>query len=376
LYLSEAKKRVMKVESFAVHGAPSEYILNEDVLEQLEAKLLERGSQKVLVVHGIKSWQAAKPFWPEFTQIKFEEYTYGGECSITEIETLKKNVDKNSYDVLIAVGGGKVLDLVKAVSHLTHKSFVLVPTLASNCSPWTPLSVIYDESGAFIRYDIYPNSASLVVIEPRILVNAPINLLIAGIGDTLAKWYEADVQMSIIENKPVPLQISHYAARQCKEILLAHSAGAIQAAETGILNDDFVKVAETIIVLAGMVGGFGDQYGRIAGAHAIHNGLTILEETHQALHGEKVAYGILVQLVLEEKWEEIQQLIPFYQTLSLPVSLIQLGVKQITEAIINAVAQKSVIPEESIHVMPIGPITASRVSEAIANLEQRGGYYA
>ncbi|AHF07022.1 glycerol dehydrogenase [Desulfitobacterium metallireducens DSM 15288] len=364
------------MESFSVHGAPSEYILIEGVLDQLEAKLLERSYHKVLIVHGINSWQAAKTFWPQFTQIKYEEFTYGGECSIAEIETLRKIVVENSYDGLLAVGGGKVLDLVKAVSHLTHKSFILIPTLASNCSPWTPLSVIYDESGAFIRYDIYPNSASLVVIEPRILVNAPINLLIAGIGDTLAKWYEADVQMAAIENKPIPLQISHYAARQCKEILLAHSEGAIHAAKTGTSNDDFVKVAETIIVLAGMVGGFGDQYGRIAGAHAIHNGLTILEETHHALHGEKVAYGILVQLVLEEKWEEIKSLIPFYQTLKLPVSLSQLGVKEITETIINALAQKSAIPEESIHVMPIGPITASRVSEAITTLEQRGGYYA
>lgn len=359
------------MEIFSVHGAPSEYVLKEDILEQLESKLLERGFQKVLVIHGEKSWQAAKPYWPEFTKIEFEDYTYGGECSITEIETVKEIVNSNSYDALLAVGGGKVLDLVKAVSHLTHKSFVLVPTLASNCSAWTPLSVLYDDSGAFIRYDIYPSSASLVLIEPRILLHAPLNMLIAGIGDTLAKWYEADVQISVIDNKPVPLQISHYAARQCKDILLLHSEGAIKAAETGILNDDFVKVAETIIVLGGMVGGFGDHYGRIAGAHAIHNGLTIIEETHHALHGEKVAYGILIQLVLEEKWEEINQLIPFYRKLRLPVSLISLGVKEITEDIINAVATKSVIPEESIHVMPIGPITCSRVSKAIATLEQR-----
>jgi len=362
---------MMNVESFSVHGAPSEYILNEDVLQQLESKLLERGLQKVLVIHGKKSWQAAATFWPEFTEIKFDEYTYGGECSITEIETVKKIVDRNSYDALIAVGGGKVLDLVKAVSHLIHKLFILVPTLASNCSPWTPLSVIYDEAGAFIRYDIYPESASLVLVEPRILVHAPINMLIAGIGDTLAKWYEADVQISMIANKPVPLQIAHYAARQCKDILLQHSEGAIKAAETGILNEDFIKVAETIIVLAGMVGGFGDHYGRIAGAHAIHNGLTIIAETHQALHGEKVAYGILVQLALEEKWEEINQLIPFYRKLRLPVSLTNLGVQEITVDIINAIATKSVIPEESIHVMPIGPITSSRVSEAIATLERR-----
>lgn len=359
------------MESFLVHGAPSEYILNEGILEQLESKLLERGFKKALVIHGEKSWQAAKPFWPEFSEIEYEEYTYGGECSLTEIETVKNIVKSTSYDALIAVGGGKVLDLVKAVSHLTHKRFVLVPTLASNCSPWTPLSVLYDESGAFIRYDIYPESASLVLIEPKILLHAPLDLLIAGIGDTLAKWYEADVQISGITNRPVPLQISYYAARQCKDILLQYSEGAIKAVETGILNDAFIKVAETIIVLGGMVGGFGDHYGRIAGAHAIHNGLTVLEETHHALHGEKVAYGILVQLVLEDKWQEIHELLPFYRKLNLPISLHHLGVKEITEEIINAVARKSAIPEESMHVMPVGPITSSRVSEAITSLEQR-----
>jgi hydroxycarboxylate dehydrogenase A len=362
---------VIKVESFSVHGAPSEYILNEKILEQLEGKLLERGFKKILIVHGKKSWQAAKPYWPTFSTIEFEEYTYGGECSLTEIETVIEIVNQNSFDALIAVGGGKVLDLVKAAAHFTRKYFVLVPTLASNCSPWTPLSVIYDKSGAFIRYDIYPNSASLVLVEPTILLHAPLNMLIAGIGDTLAKWYEAEVQISIIENKPIPLQVSYYAARQCKDLLLQHSEGAILAAKNKIINDDFIKVAETIFALGGMVGGFGDHYGRIAGAHAIHNGLTIIEETHYALHGEKVAYGILVQLALEDKWEEINQLILFYKKLGLPVSLTNLGIKEVTQDIINAIATKSVIPEESMHVMPIGPITSSRVSEAIATLEQR-----
>ena len=83
-----------------------------------------------------------------------------------------------------------------------------------------------------------------------------------------------------------------------------------------------------------MVGGFGDHYGRVAGAHSIHNGLTVLEETHHALHGEKVAYGILVQLVLENKWTEIDQLLAFYRQLGLPASLKDLGVKAINDEVI------------------------------------------
>jgi len=360
--------------AISVHGAPSEYILREGALSVLEEKLLERGLHKILVVHGVQSWEAVKPFWPKMNRVIYDEYTYGGECSFKEIDKVTKLVMGHSYDAIIGVGGGKVLDLVKVVCHETQRQSILIPTLASNCAPWTPISVLYDELGTFIRYDVYPVSTSLVLIEPKILLKAPLNMLVAGIGDTLAKWYEADVQMAGIENKPVPLQISHYAAKKCKDLLLQHSKTAIQAVKMEKLNDDFIKVAETIIVYGGMVGGFGDHYGRIAGAHAIHNGLTVLEETHHALHGDKVAYGILIQLVLEGKWDEIDQLIPFYKELGLPLSLHDLGVNEINEPLVGAVAAKACVPEESIHVMPIGTITADRVSEAIFTLEkyQRG----
>lgn len=359
------------MEAFSVHGAPSEYVLQAGALDRLESRLLERGLRKVLFVHGRKSWEAAKPYLPDFHEVKDDKYLYGGECSLSEIEAVSALIDKHGYDGVVGVGGGKVLDLVKAVCHRTRRQAILIPTLASNCSPWTPLSVLYDDAGAFIRYEIYPVSASLVLVEPRILLHAPVEMLIAGIGDTLAKWYEADVQMAGIPDKPVPLQISHYTARQCKDLLLQHSAGAIQAAKSGILNEDFVMVAETIIMLGGMVGGFGDRYGRIAGAHSIHNGLTVLEETHHALHGAKVAYGILVQLLLEDKREEMGRLIPFYRKLGLPVSLTDLGIETVTEDKIAQVAAKAALPEESIHAMPIGPLTADRVSRAIAELENR-----
>ncbi len=359
------------METFSVHGAPSEYILKKGILkEALESKLLERGFQNVLFVHGKKSWEAAKPFLPVFNKVQFEDYEYHGECSLSEIEELSKMVYDGAFDAIIGVGGGKVLDLVKAVCNITHKHSVLIPTLASNCSPWTPISVIYDEAGAFIRYDVYPISTSLLLIEPEILVDAPINMLIAGIGDTLAKWYEADVQMASIINKPVPLLISYYTARQCKDLLVQHSEEAVTAAKNGVITDDFIKVVETIVMLGGMVGGFGDHYGRIAGAHAIHNGLTVLKETHHALHGDKVAYGILVQLVLENKWEEIKGLYPFYHKLGLPTSLTELGVSRINDDVTQAVAEKSTLPEESIHVLPNGPITAEQVKEAINDLEK------
>ena len=252
---------------------------------------------------------------------------------------------------------------------MTHKPSILIPTLPSNCSPWTPVSVVYDDAGTFIRFDVYPVGASLVFVEPRILLHAPLEMLIAGIADTLAKWYEADVQMADITRQTrsfrnfLLLQLN--SVKMCCFNIQRERYKRLKQAT---LNDDFIKVIETIIMLSGMVGGFGDHYGRVAGAHSIHNGLTVLEETHHALHGEKVAYGILVQLVLENKWTEIDQLLVFYRQLGLPASLKDLGVKIINDEVIADVAEKSTVPEESIHVMP-GEMTSATVSKAMTDLE-------
>ncbi|RDW21322.1 oxidoreductase [Oceanobacillus arenosus] len=357
------------MKTISVHGAPSEYILQEGILNELEDKLIIRGFKKILIVHGEKSWQAAKPFWPAFNEIEIVDYTYHGECSITEIDAVAKQITEHGVDSVIGVGGGKVLDLVKSACHVTHIPYVLIPTLASNCSPWTPISVIYDDTGTFTRFDLYPENASLVLIEPQILLLAPIDMMIAGIADTLAKWYEADVQMANIKDKPAALELSHYTAKLCKDVLLQHAEEAINAAKNGTLNYEFTKVAEAIIMFGGIVGGFGDHYGRVAGAHSIHNGLTALEETHYALHGEKVAYGILVQLMLENKRQEIEQILPFYDKLGLPTTLKDLGVTNVTEESISLVAEKATISGESIHVLP-GVMTSEVVTRAMMELEK------
>lgn len=357
------------MKTIEVHAAPSEYILKEGAFELLEEKLQQRGIQSILVVTGTKSYEAAKAYWPEMPSMTETFYTYQGECSFAEIEEVVTRAKE--VDAIVALGGGKVIDLAKAAANELHKQVIVLPTLASNCAPWTPLSVIYDNEGAFHHYDIYPIATSLLLVEPKLLLHAPRDLFVAGIGDTLAKWYEADVQLRTIEHLPVPLMISYEAAKQCKELLLRDSKEALRAMDEGVLNDAFIQVVEVMFMYAGMVGGYGDHYGRTAGAHAVHNGLTALEESHALLHGVKVAYGICVQLMLENRPEEVQALRAFYEELHLPQTLKELGLIEVTAQQLQEVAEKTTIPTESIHLMPIGEITSERVLEAMQKLEQR-----
>ena len=121
-------------------------------------------------------------------------------------------------------------------------------------------------------------------------------------------------------------------------------------------------------MLGGMVGGFGDHFGRTAGAHSIHNGMTIVPESHKALHGSKVAYGILVQLLLEQKESEVERLFGFYKEIGLPTTLHELN---ISAEWIDDIAEHSTREEESIHQMRSVKMTATEVAIAIRKLESR-----
>ena len=136
------------METISVHGAPSQYILEEGILDELEARLLERGFQKVLIVHGEKSWQAAQPFWPTFTELQYKELHLS--VKILSLKLTFLSLLDSILRCRCWCWRWKSLDLTSSVSHVTHRPSVLIPTLPSNCSPWTPVSVVYDDSGAFI----------------------------------------------------------------------------------------------------------------------------------------------------------------------------------------------------------------------------------
>ena len=351
-----------------VRSGPTYYACETNILGTLEVKLQKENIHKVLIVHGKKSWKVAQSYWPSFNHVESLFLSYNGECSDSEIERVSQFALENNVEAIIGVGGGKILDLTKAVGNKIHLDIILIPTLASTCAAWTPLSVIYNDNGSYVRYDIHQKSAWITMVEPRILLDSPIQYLLAGIGDTLAKWYEGNALVERLEKTSVCIDLAHMAAKQCKNVLINSSVQAIKDFENRHWSSLLQQVIETNIVTSGLVGGFGAQYLRVAAAHSIHNGMTTIPNTHHLLHGEKVAYGILVQLVLEEKFDELEKLLTFYQSINLPYTLADIGLTINQQAEMLHIAQFTVQPGEDIHSL-FPNITANDVFNAMINLE-------
>ena len=112
-------------------------------------------------------------------------------------------------------------------------------------------------------------------------------------------------------------------------------------------------LVEAIIAGGGMVGGLGERYTRVAAAHAVHNGLTVLPQTDKFLHGTKVAYGILVQSALLGQDDVLAQLVQAYQHFNLPTTLAALEVDINNRAELDRVIAHTLRPGESIHYLPV-----------------------
>ncbi len=355
-----------------VQGTPNSYIQEAGILKQAGSWLSKFG-KSIAIITGQKSFAAVDPTFTaslDEANLTYQIYRYQGECCQEEVDRLKQLLPPN-VDLVAGVGGGKVIDTAKALAAQTGSELATIPTLAATCAAVTPLSVMYAPDGVYRGFTVWPRNSVLTLVDTDVIAHSPTRYLVAGIGDTLAKWYEA-LMSSSGKYKNAPTEAGLLMAKLCLDLLLMNSESAIEDINSNRPSEALEKVTDAIILISGSVGGFGETNCRSAAAHAVHNGLSVLPESHHALHGEKVAWGILVQLAIEEKSDkEIIELVEFYKTCGLPYSLEKLGIDytRLDEKLLSEIARVSLLPESTMDSMPF-PVTIQMVLNAIDRVEQ------
>jgi len=340
--------------------APRQVIKGRDILPEF---VLQFRGIKILTIGGKRAYELVLP---KLEGLDFTPSEPVEECSETSLDRLQRDVERVKPGLIMAMGGGKVMDSAKLIADRSQLPIVVIPTSGATCAAWTALSNIYSDGGAF-QYDVaLTKCPDYLVIDYEILATAPPQTLIAGIGDALAKWYEASVSSASSESTLVISAVQ--AARVLRDILLQKSKTALEQ-PGGII---WQEVIDATIGMAGVIGGLGGAQCRTVAAHAIHNGLTYLPQCHGKLHGEKVAYGILVQLRLEEfqgnqlAGSARQQLLQFYPDIGLPRNLTDLGLGAISLADLSMVAEIACHPRSDIHRLPFS-VSPEQVQAAMVS---------
>ncbi len=303
--------------------------------------------------------------------IYYEVSEFDNYVTSEEIEKYYELSIRKDTDLIIGVGGGRVLDLSKAVGDKRDIPVITVPTIAATCAAWSALTIVYDKHGKFSGGMVLKKSPRLVLADTAILAEAPARYVAAGIGDTLVKWYEAMPTANPGYND-IASKVGLLSAKLALDILYQNSASALKSAEKREITPELTEVIDSIIFLAGLVGGVNGGNHRAAVAHSVHNSLTALNETHESLHGEKVAFGLIVQFVLENKsTRETDDLIKFQGSLGLPVTLGGLGIKSNIKAKAHEIAKEVNIKAEALEKLPF-KVNSTSLESAILKADELG----
>lgn len=365
---------------------PTRYVQGEDELLNL-GYFVKTFGNKAMIIARKEDVDRVRPQLEATADkfgVSFVESGFCGQCTREEIARIEKLAAEKDCPVIIGLGGGKALDTAKCVAK--GDRLIIVPTIAATDAPTSHSAVMYHEDNSFDDYAYFKQSPSVVLVDTKVIAQAPTRFLVSGMGDALSTYFEARATHNSYSRVNAGLPCGEHTgeceiargtnaalalAKACYESLLEDGLKAKESCDCNLVTPAFENIVETNILLSGL----GFESGGLSAAHAIYDGLSIIEETHAYYHGEQVAFGTLCQLVLEDaKKEEFTTVLDFCLSIGLPVCLEDIGVKEIDMDQIHKVAEKACISEESIHSMPC-PITVDGVANAIVVADRIGRHY-
>ncbi len=322
---------------------------------------------KTVIGRLAETWKSSL----DAAKLRHAVHRFGGECSLAEIERVKAAARACAARTIVGAGGGKVLDTARAAAADLGLPVVNCPTVASSDAPCSALSVIYTEEGVFQEYRFYRKNPDLVLVDTQVIAQAPPRLLVAGMGDALATWFEARTCVAgAVKNMRGggSTQSALALAELCYRTLLADGAAALHAVTTQVVTPALERLVEANTLLSGL----GFESSGLAAAHAVHNGLTAAHQTHAYFHGEKVAFGLLVQLVLEgAPRATVAEVLGFSSEVGLPITLAGIGLTKPTREQLDPIARRATATGETIHNEPF-EVTPDMVADAILAADALG----
>lgn len=338
-----------------VFGAPPRYIQGAGALAQL-APLVARYGRRPFIIADAATSLALRQEIEQQLKPSTERVVFGlagTACTEAEIERFSETARMLEADLLAGFGGGAAIGIAKGLCLVTGLPLLTIPTVPCCHAPVSRFVEIEgeDERAGAIRAMHRPPDA--VLVDTTVLASAPPRVLIAGIGDALARRFEVEQSgaagaMNLLGGRPTLLAAA--AGEAAWHAIREHAVAALALRTRRSGGEALERVSEAMVLLSGIA----HESGGPSIAHALARGFAGLPACRTALHGELVAVALLAQLVFEARPAELlAELVALYRALGLPVRLAEIGIVADRAVAVETAARRSL------------PIDAKRLAQAI-----------
>ena len=244
----------------AILIAPRKYVQGRNVLREAGQYIGKLGKKPLLLwdarVKGIVGERVLASL--KAAGLEAVDVDFRGDSTKSEAARVTQIAKERGADVAVGIGGGKTLDTAKAAAAAAGIKMVTCPTIASNDSPTSSFTVWYDEQGNCTGFESWGVNPDLVLVDSQVIAEAPVRAFVAGMGDALATWIEAEAayktRAASLAGGMATLA-SLAIARLCYDTLLEHGLEAKRALEQHVLTPAVEKCIEANVLLSGL--GFG-----------------------------------------------------------------------------------------------------------------------
>lgn len=209
--------------------------------------------------------------------------------TISYAMTIAERVIATDISCIVGMGGGKVLDVCKYAAYISKTPFLSIPTTAANDGLASPIAVLK-------RDDDKPKSlgcamASMILIDTDIIASAPLQLIKAGIGDTISNYVALmDWELACERGKD---QMNGYAY-----LMSRNSLDALMKTQYNTICPEFVEVLVNSLVLSGIAMDFAGSSRPVSGSEHLFSHALDYYGKQKNLHGIQTALGTIAVLKL------------------------------------------------------------------------------